>query len=344
MSWPPATVARALGVLKKHVRPRRWLKVDSLLSLRVRDTAVVFESMSNPLNVSAAIRTCDALGVSDVHVVENGEPFVPLQGADRGTLRWLRVTHHADVGACVEALRAQRFWLAATHLGPGACDMQTAVARSLLHKPPAADPASVPGASEAAIPAPVVVRTRPRVALIFGHEHNGVSRRLAAAADCRFFLPTRGFVQSLNVSVAAALSLHAFLHRTPDYAPASLRAHLLRESLEERSGLVRGSTPQEMGTAFQQQAEEAQLALRAQGIEPPSMSCAVPDAMALAATAGAPAGAGAGASGSSSGGGDSMGMSCEYLSVEERNLTMLRFLLSDIVGSRAILERAGVEL
>jgi tRNA (guanosine-2'-O-)-methyltransferase len=348
----PQLIAAAVRVLQPHISARRLLKVQRLLRARVRDTTVVLESMSDPGNVSACIRTCDALGLSHIHVVENGEPFVPAKGIDRGAMRWLQIQHHASSWQCVQSLRREGFAVFATDLGHGAVDMRTAVAQSLTMKPKPPHPSSAAadGAAEAqpsALPplaattaatATTAARaTRPRVAIVFGHEHRGVSRAMASAADARFFYPTRGFVQSLNVSVAAALVTAAFLERTPDYADESLRVHVMRESMQQQFGLVRTSAGDTQSTVLERlekrrkearEAAAAAIAGLGAAADTPAEQEQEQEPTALLDTTDAPDSA--------------LPQYCEGLSDDEYNSMLLRYLLADVVGADKLLEKANL--
>jgi tRNA (guanosine-2'-O-)-methyltransferase len=122
------------------------------------------------------MRSADAFGVQDVHVVPGPHGFQAAHRVAKGTHRWLDVIRHASAEACVTALHAAGY--------------EVLVA-----------------AMEGAIPAETLA-ARPRVALVFGNEHRGASEALRSGADGTFAVPMRGFVESLNVSVAAAVTLH----------------------------------------------------------------------------------------------------------------------------------------
>jgi tRNA (guanosine-2'-O-)-methyltransferase len=141
------------------------------------------EAFCDPQNVNAVLRTCDAFGVQEVHVVEG-----PMKGWDRNKKisqnadKWLDVTRWSSTRECLEALRARGYAIHVTWLGEGSV-----------------------GLSDVDFSGPV--------ALVFGNESRGVSDDALALADSRFAIPMRGFSQSLNVSVAAAVSLFRAVER-----------------------------------------------------------------------------------------------------------------------------------
>jgi tRNA (guanosine-2'-O-)-methyltransferase len=157
--------------------PERKARIDEVVSRRTRTLVVVMEAFCDPQNVNAVLRTCDSFGVQEVHVVEG-----PMKGWDRNKKisqnadKWLDVTRWTSTRECLSALKERGFAVFVTWLGEGTV-----------------------GLSDLDFAGPV--------ALVFGNESRGVSDEALALADARYAIPMRGFSQSLNVSVAAAVSL-----------------------------------------------------------------------------------------------------------------------------------------
>ena len=164
--------------------PERKDRIDRAVANRTRTLVVVLEAFCDPQNVNAVVRTCDAFGVQEVHVVEGPmKPYDRNKKISQNADKWLDVVRWKGTRACLEALRGRGFAVYATHLGAG----QRALGEL-----------SFAG----------------KVALVFGNESRGVSDEALTLADARYAIPMRGFVQSLNVSVAAAVSLaHAVARR-----------------------------------------------------------------------------------------------------------------------------------
>jgi tRNA (guanosine-2'-O-)-methyltransferase len=160
-----------------YLLPERKARIDEVVARRTRTLVVVMEAFCDPQNVNAVLRTCDAFGVQEVHVVEG-----PMKAFDRNKKisqnadKWLDVTRWTSTRACLEALKARGFAVHVTWLGEGTV-----------------------GLADLDFSGPV--------ALVFGNESRGVSDEALALADARYVIPMRGFSQSLNVSVAAAVSL-----------------------------------------------------------------------------------------------------------------------------------------
>jgi len=160
---------------------RRRERMTEVLSRRLVSVHCVVEALHHRHNISAILRTCDALGIHNVHLVA-GHRFKVSQGAARGAERWLKLHRHPTPESAVAALRERGFRIFVADLADDAVT-----------------PEAVP------IDGPV--------ALWFGAELIGVSDEARASADGVVTLPMHGFAQSLNVSVAAALALRPVAER-----------------------------------------------------------------------------------------------------------------------------------
>ncbi len=173
----PASAARIVSILGPLVTEARLSRMQGVLAARTRSVAVVLEAVDDPHNASAIMRSADAFGVQDVHVVAGPHGFIAAHRVARGAHRWLDIVRHESAAACVAELHAGGYEvLVASMDGEIAADALAA---------------------------------RTRVAVAFGNEHRGASEALRSGADGTFAVPMRGFVESLNVSVAAAVTLHA---------------------------------------------------------------------------------------------------------------------------------------
>jgi tRNA (guanosine-2'-O-)-methyltransferase len=172
--WSAEGVIRALEPLAGEARRRRLWEV---FEQRLDGVTLLMDAPHDPHNGSAVLRSCEAFGLQTVHVVERAEPFLAARRIAKGTEHWVDVVRHASVDAAVSVLRNERYVLVASH--------------------PAGElePADLAGL--------------PRLALILGNEHDGICLALEQAAERSVRIPMRGFVESLNVSVAAAILLAA---------------------------------------------------------------------------------------------------------------------------------------
>lgn len=149
--------------------------------MRQAGLCLVLEDIHDPHNAAAILRTCDGLGVQDVRFVFVDEaPFNPRQigkSSSSSANRWLSFTKYKTREACIAALSTEGFTIAATALADRGVD---------------------PYASD---------MVQEKLALVVGNEHRGVSQEFLQASDLVLTIPMRGFVESFNVSVAAALCL-----------------------------------------------------------------------------------------------------------------------------------------
>jgi tRNA (guanosine-2'-O-)-methyltransferase len=183
---------------------RRRARVAVVLSRRQPDLTVVLENVHDPHNVSAILRSCDAVGVLRAHAIYTIED--PPDGAFQRTTsasaaKWVEVTRHESVAACYRELRDEGFTILATAL-------------DVTSRPLYGWDLTMP------------------VAFVLGNEMRGVSDEARHLADGTIEIPMVGMVQSLNVSVASAVCLYeAFRQRQAGgaYERPKLSADALRE-------------------------------------------------------------------------------------------------------------------
>jgi len=162
---------------------RRLDKIHRVLSMRQPDLTVVMENIHDPHNVSAMMRSCDAVGVIQVELLYTIEKFPRIgKKSSSSANKWLEWRKHKSVDACYNTLREEGFVIYATHLGDASVSLYD-------------------------------LDLRQKVALVFGNEHRGVSEEAAAKADGNAQIPMIGMIQSLNVSVACAVSLYEALRQ-----------------------------------------------------------------------------------------------------------------------------------
>jgi len=180
LARPDALPARAEDVIEALaplIVDERLARLEAVLAQRTRDVVVVLEAVDDPRNVSAVLRSADAFGVQEVHLVRGEQPFLASKLVSQGADQWLDLVEHADAASAVATLRARGFRVYAA-------TMDGEVGPSALSE-------------------------IDKVAIVFGNEQRGASPELLAVCDGRYTIPMRGFSQSLNVSVAAAITLHA---------------------------------------------------------------------------------------------------------------------------------------
>ncbi len=165
--------------------PERETKIKRVLNHRQSGLVLVMENVHDPHNISAVMRTCDAVGVQDLFVLTTIMPRHKKFGknAAASAAGWLTIHQYDDTKACMDAVRERCEKIYATHLG---------IASESLYD----------------------LDLTQRVALVFGNEHAGVTEECLKHCDGNFIIPQVGMVQSLNISVACAITLYeAFRQR-----------------------------------------------------------------------------------------------------------------------------------
>lgn len=157
--------------------PPRREKVDAVVGRRLRGLTVVLDQLEDTFNMAAVLRSCEAFGLQDVHVVENPDvPFAPHDKVTQGCDKWLDVHRYRSFATCARAIRSAGYRICVSAVREDA--------RSVFE-----------------------MEFDRRLALVFGNERTGVTPDALAAADEAFWIPMRGFTRSLNVSAAVSATL-----------------------------------------------------------------------------------------------------------------------------------------
>lgn len=166
----------------ERLTERRLHRIIETAEKRLASVTVVLENLVDGHNASAVVRTAEGFGLDAVSVVEQPNRFSPAKSIVRGADRWLQIHRHRGLTHCLAQLNASGFVTCAADVGEGCLALEEL-------------PVDVP------------------IALIFGSEHDGLSKRAKALADIRFTIPMQGFTGSFNVSVSAAVALHDITRR-----------------------------------------------------------------------------------------------------------------------------------
>ncbi len=164
--------------------PEREAKIKRVLNHRQNGLVVVMENVHDPHNISAVMRTCDAVGVQEIFVLTTAITRHKKFGknSSASAAGWLTIHQYDDTKACMDAVRQRCEKIYATHLG---------VESHSLYD----------------------LDLTQRVALVFGNEHAGVTDECLKYCDGNFIIPQVGMVQSLNISVACAITLYEALRQ-----------------------------------------------------------------------------------------------------------------------------------
>lgn len=164
--------------------PERAEKLRNVLNKRQPDLTLVLENVFDPHNISAVMRTCESVGIQDIFVLNTKIPRHRKFGAQSSSsaAKWLTIHQYDDTEKCFSALRKKNFHIYTTWLGEGAVDLYS------------------------------MDFTQP-IAIVFGNEHSGVSDEVRALADGDMIIPQVGIIQSLNISVACAVTVYEALRQ-----------------------------------------------------------------------------------------------------------------------------------
>ena len=161
-----------------------------VLERRHDDLVVVLENIHDAHNASAILRSCDAFGVGRIALLYTNQVFPQISGGVAAKVeKWLQIDRYDSAEACVSTLHAEGIKVYATELTDEAQDYLSV---------------DFSGPS----------------AIVLGNEHAGCSAEMTALADAALIVPMTGFVQSLNVSVAAAVILAEIARQRRTIEPA----------------------------------------------------------------------------------------------------------------------------
>lgn len=161
-------------------------KIYACVSRRQPSLSIVLENVHDPHNVSAVLRSCDAVGVMDVHLIyHSGQSFPELgEKSSASARKWVLTHKHSSIDECFDYLRKEGKKIMTTGMSNEASSLYA------------------------------IDFTEP-IAIVFGNEHAGVSEEAILKADGNMLIPQVGMIQSLNISVACAVTLYeAFRQRS----------------------------------------------------------------------------------------------------------------------------------
>ena len=166
---------------------QRRARLREVAYRRQTNFTVILENVHDPHNISAVLRSCEAVGVAEVFILYTEErlqeEYIEIgKKSSAGARKWLTVNYYTGLENCFRAVRSRYKYIYATHMAEDAVS---------LHE----------------------LDLTESVALLFGNEHDGVSKEALAHTDSNFLIPQVGMVQSLNISVACAVSLYEGLRQ-----------------------------------------------------------------------------------------------------------------------------------
>jgi len=199
-----------IAALSPIVTSERLARIEEVVGTRTDSLVLVLDGIADPHNSSAVLRSADAFGVQTVHVIVGEQGFRASRGVSKGTHRWLDVLRYATAAACARRLKRDGYAIYVAAMG--------------------------------ATTRPEDLHDAARLAVVFGNEHSGVSSEMRSFADGTFSIPMYGFVESLNVSVAAAITMQTLAHdgrpRLPPERRQELKARFLMNSVKKADQVI----------------------------------------------------------------------------------------------------------
>ena len=171
-----------------NITQKRLEKITDVAAKRQLDLTIILENVHDTHNIGAVIRSCDSVGISEIFVLHNTPELVRDflvigKNSSSGTRKWVDVRFYDDTEACFKEVRSRYDKVFGTHLSKSAVDLYELDLSSSM-------------------------------ALVFGNENAGITDQTLAHLDGNFMIPQVGMVQSLNISVACAVTLYeAFRQR-----------------------------------------------------------------------------------------------------------------------------------
>jgi len=159
--------------------------VEQVLNFRTRHITLVLEEIYQPHNASAVIRTCECMGIQDIHFIENEVKYEVNKRVLKGSHKWIDLIKYKEknaVATCFSHLKSQGYKILVTDPSPDGVS---------IHDVPIDN----------------------KIALVMGSELQGISAFALSHADMKVHIPMYGFTESLNISVSAAICLSTLISK-----------------------------------------------------------------------------------------------------------------------------------
>ncbi|MDX1701140.1 MAG: RNA methyltransferase [Melioribacteraceae bacterium] len=152
------------------------------------DLTVILENVHDPHNIGAVLRSCDAVGISEVYILNTdpritAENLIAGKSSSSGARKWVKTHYFEDMNECLKRVRLKYNSIWASNLD--------SISSEPIHE----------------------INLAKSIALAFGNEHDGISKELLESSDGTFHVPMKGLIQSLNISVACAVTLYESLRQ-----------------------------------------------------------------------------------------------------------------------------------
>tara|TARA_B100000212_G_C27328889_1_gene513641 strand:+ start:62 stop:733 length:672 start_codon:yes stop_codon:yes gene_type:complete len=173
------------------VLPRRFKRIKNVLNSRMLDLTVLIEGVNKPHNLSAILRTCDAAGVYEANFISKKDEVKTFNSTAQGSQKWVKLNNYSSSLSAINFLKQKGFKLYGTSLNENSIDYRD-------------------------------LDFTKNTCFVLGAEKWGLSNEIISEVDETIYIPMHGMVQSLNVSVAAAILLFEAIRqrKTKDLIPS----------------------------------------------------------------------------------------------------------------------------
>ena len=168
-----------------EITEKREARFKDVIAKRQNDLTVVLENVHDPHNIGAVMRSCDSVGVGEIYILNSEEKKKDrLFGlnSSSGSFKWIKIHYFEDVTECFSHIKSKYDLVVGTHLAEDSKDLYD-------------------------------LDLSGSVALVFGNEHDGMTKECLKHIDINMIIPQAGMVQSLNISVACAVTLYESLRQ-----------------------------------------------------------------------------------------------------------------------------------
>ncbi|MCP4457882.1 MAG: RNA methyltransferase [Cytophagales bacterium] len=176
-----------IAILKPFVSEHKQNLVEEISRRRTRHITLVFEDIDKPHNISAVLRTAECMGIQDIHFIKNQNNYQVNPDITKGAAKWLTLYHHKDGASGIDNikntydhLRSAGYKIYGTSLAKGAASLND-------------------------------LDIGEKTAIVFGTEGTGISEEASKGADGLIQIPMKGFTESYNLSVSAAIILNTLI-------------------------------------------------------------------------------------------------------------------------------------
>ena len=196
--------------LESYITPERKERMRVVLKQRTRYIVCVLEDLYDPRNGSAVIRHCDALGIHELHVIENRNHFKTDKKVDMGSAQWLDIRAHRC--SLLEQTSPKGLKSAASGKIRESKPVPTRTAEALSALKNRGYRIVATSPLGHSLPESLNLSAGP-VAIVFGSEKHGISTQVREEADSTLRIPMVGFIESFNLSASAAIILYILSRR-----------------------------------------------------------------------------------------------------------------------------------